>query len=224
MIIVGLRRACDHQSHLRRGLQPAAGRARAWRLHGRRALLHRERSFQSGALARRMSQSGLVGFTALASAFVIYIILNYGVRGSYQMVYRLHSAERAMTAASRLAVRFLRALRDLLRLLGRRLRRAAVAARWISSSRERGIPSWVFAASATAISFTGWMVIGASGDDLPRRVPGVRARAWRDRHSACGRARHLAAVDHQPAVRLRHAGRDVRRLFRRSRRSGQSCF
>jgi hypothetical protein len=37
---------------------------------------------------------GLVGFTALASAFVIYIILNYGVRGSYQMVYRLNRAER----------------------------------------------------------------------------------------------------------------------------------
>ena len=37
---------------------------------------------------------GLVGFTALASAFVVYIIINYGVRGSYQMVYRLHAAER----------------------------------------------------------------------------------------------------------------------------------
>ncbi len=38
---------------------------------------------------------GLLGFTALASAFVIYIIVNYGVRGSYQMVYRLHGVGRA---------------------------------------------------------------------------------------------------------------------------------
>jgi len=38
--------------------------------------------------------TGLVGFTALASAFVIYIIVNYGVRGSYQMVYRLNGAGR----------------------------------------------------------------------------------------------------------------------------------
>jgi hypothetical protein len=38
--------------------------------------------------------TGLVGFSALAAAFVIYIIINYGVRGSYQMVYRLHAAER----------------------------------------------------------------------------------------------------------------------------------
>lgn len=37
---------------------------------------------------------GLVGFAALASAFVIYIIVNYGVRGSYQMVYQLHGVER----------------------------------------------------------------------------------------------------------------------------------
>lgn len=37
---------------------------------------------------------GLVGFSGLAAAFVIYIIINYGVRGSYQMVYRLHSEER----------------------------------------------------------------------------------------------------------------------------------
>jgi hypothetical protein len=38
--------------------------------------------------------TGLVGFTALAAAFVIYIVLNYGVRGSYQMVYRMHAGER----------------------------------------------------------------------------------------------------------------------------------
>lgn len=38
--------------------------------------------------------TGLVGFSALAAAFVIYIIINYGVRGSYQMVYRLHAGER----------------------------------------------------------------------------------------------------------------------------------
>jgi hypothetical protein len=37
---------------------------------------------------------GLVGFSGLAAAFVIYIIINYGVRGSYQMVYRLHAEER----------------------------------------------------------------------------------------------------------------------------------
>ncbi len=34
--------------------------------------------------------SGLIGFSALAAAFVIYVIVNYGVRGSYQMIYRLH--------------------------------------------------------------------------------------------------------------------------------------
>jgi hypothetical protein len=38
--------------------------------------------------------TGLVGFTALAATFVVYIILNYGVRGSYQMVYRMHAGER----------------------------------------------------------------------------------------------------------------------------------
>lgn len=38
--------------------------------------------------------TGLVGLTALASAFVIYIIVNFGVRGSYEMVYRLHDVER----------------------------------------------------------------------------------------------------------------------------------
>ena len=37
---------------------------------------------------------GLVGFSGLAAAFVIYIIINYGVRESYQMVYRLHIEER----------------------------------------------------------------------------------------------------------------------------------
>lgn len=38
--------------------------------------------------------SGLIGFSALAAAFVIYVIVNYGVRGSYQMIYRLHVQER----------------------------------------------------------------------------------------------------------------------------------
>jgi hypothetical protein len=38
--------------------------------------------------------TGLIGFSALAAAFVIYIIINYGVRGSYQMVYRMHAQER----------------------------------------------------------------------------------------------------------------------------------
>ena len=38
--------------------------------------------------------TGLVGFSALAATFVIYIVLNYGVLGSYQMVYRLHAGER----------------------------------------------------------------------------------------------------------------------------------
>lgn len=38
--------------------------------------------------------TGLVGFSALAATFVSYIIVNYGVRGSYQMVYRLHAEER----------------------------------------------------------------------------------------------------------------------------------
>ena len=38
--------------------------------------------------------TGLVGFTALAATFVIYIIVNYGVRGSYQMVYRMHAEGR----------------------------------------------------------------------------------------------------------------------------------
>lgn len=37
--------------------------------------------------------TGLVGFSALAATFVIYIIINYGVRGSYQMVYRLHAGD-----------------------------------------------------------------------------------------------------------------------------------
>lgn len=37
---------------------------------------------------------GLVGFSGLAAAFVTYIVINYGVRGSYQMVYRLHAEER----------------------------------------------------------------------------------------------------------------------------------
>ena len=37
---------------------------------------------------------GLVGFSGLAAAFVIYIIINYGMRGSYRMVYRLHAEER----------------------------------------------------------------------------------------------------------------------------------
>src|SRR5437763_4976436 len=35
--------------------------------------------------------TGLIGFSALAAAFVVYIIINYGVRGSYQMVYRMHA-------------------------------------------------------------------------------------------------------------------------------------
>jgi hypothetical protein len=38
--------------------------------------------------------TGLVGFTALAATFVIYIIINYGVRGSYQMVNRMHVGDR----------------------------------------------------------------------------------------------------------------------------------
>jgi hypothetical protein len=38
--------------------------------------------------------TGLSGFTALAATFVVYIVINYGVRGSYQMVYRLHAEER----------------------------------------------------------------------------------------------------------------------------------
>jgi hypothetical protein len=38
--------------------------------------------------------TGLVGFSALAAAFVVYIIINYGVRGSYQMVNRMHAEER----------------------------------------------------------------------------------------------------------------------------------
>jgi hypothetical protein len=38
--------------------------------------------------------SGLIGFSALAATFVIYVIVNYGVRGSYQMIYRLHAQER----------------------------------------------------------------------------------------------------------------------------------
>jgi drug/metabolite transporter (DMT)-like permease len=37
---------------------------------------------------------GLVGFSGVAAAFVTYIVINYGVRGSYQMVYRLHAEER----------------------------------------------------------------------------------------------------------------------------------
>ena len=31
---------------------------------------------------------------ALAAAFVVYIIINYGVRGSFQMVYRMNAGER----------------------------------------------------------------------------------------------------------------------------------
>jgi hypothetical protein len=38
--------------------------------------------------------TGLIGFSALAAAFVVYIVINYGVRGSYQMVYRMHAEER----------------------------------------------------------------------------------------------------------------------------------
>jgi hypothetical protein len=38
--------------------------------------------------------TGLIGFTALAATFVVYIVINYGVRGSYQMVYRIHAGER----------------------------------------------------------------------------------------------------------------------------------
>jgi hypothetical protein len=38
--------------------------------------------------------TGLVGFSGLAAAFVIYIVINYGVTGSYRMVYRLHAGER----------------------------------------------------------------------------------------------------------------------------------
>jgi hypothetical protein len=38
--------------------------------------------------------TGLVGFSALAATFVIYIVINYGVLGSYQMVYRMHAGER----------------------------------------------------------------------------------------------------------------------------------
>lgn len=38
--------------------------------------------------------TGLIGFSALAAAFVTYIIVNYGVRGSYQMMYRTHAQER----------------------------------------------------------------------------------------------------------------------------------
>ncbi|HXT09854.1 MAG TPA: hypothetical protein VN715_23350 [Roseiarcus sp.] len=38
--------------------------------------------------------TGLIGFSGLAGAFVLYIVVNYGVRGSYRMVYRQHAAER----------------------------------------------------------------------------------------------------------------------------------
>jgi hypothetical protein len=37
---------------------------------------------------------GLVGFSGLAAAFVTYIVINYGVRGSYQMGFRLNAEER----------------------------------------------------------------------------------------------------------------------------------
>jgi hypothetical protein len=47
-----------------------------------------------GGLGEADVAIGLVGFSGLAAAFVIYIVINYGVRGSYQMVYRLHADER----------------------------------------------------------------------------------------------------------------------------------
>ncbi len=40
------------------------------------------------------AEIGLVGFTALAASFIVYIMINYGVRESYAMVYRASVRER----------------------------------------------------------------------------------------------------------------------------------
>ena len=37
---------------------------------------------------------GLAGFGAVGASFVVYIMVNYGVRGSYAMMHRLHVQER----------------------------------------------------------------------------------------------------------------------------------
>jgi hypothetical protein len=37
---------------------------------------------------------GLAGFGALMSCFIVYVMINYGVRESYAMMHRLHSQER----------------------------------------------------------------------------------------------------------------------------------
>jgi hypothetical protein len=37
---------------------------------------------------------GLVGFTTLMACFIVYVMINYGVRGSYAMMHRLHRQER----------------------------------------------------------------------------------------------------------------------------------
>jgi hypothetical protein len=37
---------------------------------------------------------GLAGFGAIMSCFIIYVMINYGVRESYAMMHRLHSQER----------------------------------------------------------------------------------------------------------------------------------
>ncbi|MEO8684746.1 MAG: hypothetical protein ABI414_07895, partial [Devosia sp.] len=37
---------------------------------------------------------GLVGFSAIMACFIIYVMINYGVRGSYAMMHRLNSRER----------------------------------------------------------------------------------------------------------------------------------
>jgi hypothetical protein len=37
---------------------------------------------------------GLAGFGAIMSCFIVYVMINYGIRESYAMMHRLHSQER----------------------------------------------------------------------------------------------------------------------------------
>jgi hypothetical protein len=37
---------------------------------------------------------GLAGFSAIMGCFIVYVMINYGIRESYAMMHRLHVQER----------------------------------------------------------------------------------------------------------------------------------
>ena len=152
-------------------------------------LLHRQRLVRSGLRRDRRRDRDWSASAALAAAFVIYIIINYGVRGSYQMVYRLHAEERRAMMSERLGWLFVFfALYATYCVFWgvdcARGRRGAMD----FFLAERGMPSWVFAAGGDRALLHRLGGDRASRDDFPRRLSRPR-RSRSARSSFRSRAR-----------------------------------